>query len=111
MQENTELKKENEYYYSTILAKQEENKIISVQNSFLEQIKKEKSDSIGNLKKQIDNYSKNTSNKTERDNLGFWLWVLFFIAGFIFAHLIKFLYKKLIGAQWYLNLIKNIKNI
>lgn len=108
MQENTELKKENEYYYSTILAKQEENKIISVQNSFLEQIKKEKSDSIGNLKKQIENYTLQKTNKTERDSSSFWLYFLIFASGFIFAHLLKFVWTKFVQSQWYLSLIKKI---
>ena len=74
--ENSELKKENEYFYSTILAKQEENKIISVQNLLLEQIIKEKSSIISNQKKQIEIYSKNTSNKTERKAYPVWVWIL-----------------------------------
>ena len=110
-QENTELKQENEYYYSAILAKQEENKIISVQNSFLKQIKKEKSDSIGNLKKQIENFSKNTSNKTERKAYPVWVWILLgIIIGKFGWDILNFFWNKIKASQWWMQLISKLKN-
>lgn len=109
LQENTELKKENEYYYSTILAKEEENKIISVQNSFLEKNIKEKSDSIGTLKKQIENFSKNTSNKTERKAYPVWVWILLgIIIGKFGWDILKFFWQKAKASQWYLSLIERL---
>lgn len=110
LQENSNLKKENEYYYSTILAKQEENKIISVQNSFLEKNVKEKSDSIGTLKKQIENFSKNTSNQSERKAYNVWVWILLgIIIGKFGWDILKFFWKKIKASQWWLQLISKIK--
>lgn len=107
LQENSNLKKENEYFYSTILAKQEENKIISVQNSFLERNNKAKSDSIGTLKKQIENFSKNTSNKTERKAYPVWVWILIgIIIGKFGWDILKFFLNKIKASQWYLSLIE-----
>lgn len=110
LQENTELKKENEYYYSTILAKQEENKIISVQNSFLEKNIKEKSDSIVTLKKQIENFSKNTSNKTERKAYPVWVWILLgIIIGKFGWDILKLFLNKIKASQLWMQLISKIK--
>lgn len=108
--ENSELKKENEYFYSTILAKQEENKIISVQNLLLEQIIKEKSSIISNQKKQIEIYSKNTSNKTERKAYPVWVWILLgIIIGKFGWDILKFFWNKIKTSQWWLQLISKIK--
>lgn len=111
LQENSQLKKENEYFYSTILAKQEENKIIAVQNLFLEKNNKEKSDSIVSLKKQIENFSKNTSNKTERKAYPVWVWILLgVIIGKFGWDILKFFWKKIKASQWWLQLISKLKN-
>ena len=111
LQENSQLKKENEYFYSTILAKQEENKIIAVQNSFLEKSNKVKSDSIGTLKKQIENFSKNTSNKTERKSYSVWVWILIGIIIWKFGwDIFKFFWNKIKTSQWWIQLISKIKN-
>lgn len=110
LQENSQLKKENEYFYSTILAKQEENKIISVQNSLLEKNIKEKSDSIGTLKKQIENFSKNTSNQTERKAYPVWVWILLgVIIGKFGWDILKLFWQKIKASQWWLQLISKIK--
>ena len=107
--ENSELKKENEYFYSTILAKQEENKIISVQNLLLEQIIKEKSSIISNQKKQIEIYSKNTSNKTERKAYPVWVWILIgIVIGKFGWDILKFFFFFLKASQWYLSLIERL---
>ena len=107
--ENSELKKENEYFYSTILAKQEENKIISVQNLLLEQIIKEKSSIISNQKKQIEIYSKNTSNKTERKAYPVWVWILIgIVIGKFGWDILKFFWQKAKASQWYLSLIERL---
>jgi len=110
LQENSQLKKENESFYSTILAKEEENKITSVQNSFLEKNNKAKSDSIGKLKKQIENFSKNTSNKTERKAYPVWVWILLgVIIGKFGWDILKLFWQKIKASQWWLQLISKIK--
>lgn len=109
LQENSDLKKESEYFKSSAESLLEENKSLTISNLNLEKETKVKSDSIGNYKKQIENYSLQKSNNTERDFSSFWLYVFIFSGGFAFAHLFKFLWKKLINSQWYLKLIKKQK--
>lgn len=75
LQENSDLKKESEYYKSSAIAMQEENQYLILANSNLSKESRLKSDSIGIFKKQIENYSLQKSNKTERKSYHFWLWI------------------------------------
>lgn len=108
LQENSELKKEYDYYRSSTVALQEENKSLLKANSNLVKESKLKSDSIGSFKNQVENYSLQKSNKTDRKFVS--LWWFWLSSGIIIGKfgwdILKFFWQKIVASQWYLKLIK-----
>lgn len=90
----------------TTLSSQQQN--TKQENHTEQELKVSKEENL-KLKQKIDTLqkSKNLNVQTERNS--FWLYVLIFLGGGVFVVLIKWLFRRLINSQWYLQLLAKLR--